>query len=104
MKMKRFILICMTLDGEASVNESLYNVGSFNAVCKKMFITKEDALNRLKEITAQDLDELREYYPEEDGYTIAIEPSQMEETELNVYYHGDVVYQTRYKIAEVYDY
>ena len=57
----------------------------------------------MNEIMMQDVDESREHYPEEDDYIVVIEPGKMEETELNVYYHGDVVYQTRYQISEVED-
>lgn len=96
MRVKRFILVYMTLDGQAGD-------GSFGEICGKTFATKVDALEKLAEITAQDMEEMKGNYPEEDGYTIVIEPGKMEETELNVYDHGDVVYQTRYKIEEVYD-
>ena len=107
--MKKFIIMSMTIDGPTADDDGVFCAGNFGLVGTLALNTRQEAeevLEQTRDTDMADFEDLYEINPDdeaesESGYTVFKEDGCNGEKELNVYYLGDIVNSTRYKIEEV---
>ena len=105
--MKGYIIICMALDSASCDDDGVFNSGGFGLVGSVVHKTKDEAKEILEQTMDTDMEDLKSTFlecEEDEGcadYVFAKEDGRSNERELNVYYKGDLINSTRYRIEEV---
>ncbi len=99
--MHGYVILSMSMDDTTCGDDGIFNACNFGLVGSVVHKTKKEAEEIREQTMDTDLEDFKELWTEEDGYTIEKEDGCCGERELNVYYEGDIINSTRYKIAEV---
>jgi len=99
--MKKFIIMSMSIDEVTADDDGVFNSCAFGLVGSRALDTKAEAEEIRDQTIEQDKEDLEYNFTEEDGYTLEVEDGSYDDKELNVYYNGDLVNSTRYRIEEV---
>lgn len=100
--MKKFIIMSMTVDGATCEDDGFVNCANFDLVGTRACDTVEEAIEVMKQTMETDLEDFKEIWPEEEGYSY--ETSQLGSEVVNyidVYYNGEVINETIYKIRGI---
>lgn len=98
--MKKFIIMSMTMDATTCDDDGLFNACSFDLVGSRACDTLEEAIEVRNQTIETDFADFQELWKEEDGYSFD-EGYLGNDKYLDVYYNGDVINETIYKIREV---
>lgn len=103
--MKKFIVLSGSVDGSACENEGFVNCANFGLVGTRAYGTLAEAAMFRDETIDADLGDFKSLWPEEDGYTMEVGSMKADDKfadkYLDVYYEGDVINETIYKIVEI---
>ena len=102
--MKKFIIMSMTMDGTTCDDDGIYSACNFELVGSRACDTLQEAIEVRDQTIETDLEDFQSLWVEEDGYSY--DTGKMGEAEdadvyIDVYYNGEIVNETIYKIREV---
>ena len=104
--MKKFIILSGSVDGATCDDDGFINCANFDLVGTRACDTLEEALEVRKQTVETDIAGFSDIWSKEDGYII--EQGEMNnyngnisDTYVDVYYEGDVINETIYKIREI---
>lgn len=102
---KGYVIMSMSVDGATCEDDGFVNCANFGMCGSLILKTKKEAIEVRKQTMDTDLEDFKELWSEEDGYTIEVGDmntnQELADTYIDVYYKGDVVNETVYKIFEV---
>ena len=102
--MKKFIIMSMTVDGATCDDDGFTNCASFDLVGTRACETLEEAVEVRNQTIETDLADFQSLWVKEDGYSyeagmMGDDPAS--DVYVDVYYKGEVINETIYKIREV---
>ena len=104
--MKGYVITFYSVDGATCENDGFINCANGGLCRPTICKTIEEAKELRKQIVEQDLADFEDSWNEENGYTKEVGDmndydGHIADTYLDVYYDGDVVNETIYRIEEV---
>ena len=102
--MKRFIIMSMTVDGATCDDDGFTNCANFDLVGTRACETLEEAIEVRDQTIETDLADFQGLWVEEEGYsydTGKLGDDPMSDVYIDVYYNGEVINETIYKIREI---
>ena len=103
---KGYVILSGSVDGATCEDDGFINCANFGLVGTRACDTLEEAIEVRKQTMETDIADFSDIWQEEDGYSI--EQGEMNknangvgDTYIDVYYEGDVINETTYKIVEV---
>jgi len=98
--MKKFIILSGSVDGQTCEDDGFVNCANFDLVGTRAFDSRKEAEEIRDQTIEQDLEDFKDFWEEEDGYEFEIGDINFDKY-LDVFYGGDVIHETIYKIREV---
>lgn len=98
--MKKFIIMSMTMDATTCDDDGIFNACTFDLVGSRACDTLEEAIAVRDETIETDLEDFQGIWVEEDGYSYDVRDLGTNRY-INVYYNGEVINKTIYKIKEI---
>lgn len=102
--MKKYIILSGTVDGPTAEDDGFLNCANFNLVGSRACDTLEEAIEVRDQTIETDLADFQGLWVEEDGYsydTGKMGDDPMSDIYTDVYYNGEVINETIYKIREI---
>ena len=102
--MKKYIILSGSVDGATCDDDGFINCASFDLVGSKACDSLEEAVEVRDQTVETDMADFKSLWTEEDGY--AVEDGSMGDDPsadkyVDVYYNGDIINETIYKIRGV---
>ena len=101
---KGYVILSGGVDGPTAEDDGFLNCANFGLASGIVHKTKEEAIEIREQIIEQDLADFESLWTEEDGYTIEVGSmgdAPMSDRYIDIYYNGDVINESTYKIMEV---
>ena len=101
---KGYVILSGSVDGATCEDDGFVNCANFALASGIVHKTKEEAIEIREQIIEQDLEDSKSNWDEEDGYSLEVGSmgeDQLADKYIDVYYKGDVVNETIYKIQEI---
>lgn len=102
--MKKYIILSGTVDGPTCEDDGFLNCANFDLVGTRACDTLQEAIEVRDQTIETDLADFQGLWVEEDGYsydTGKMGDDPMSDTYIDVYYNGEVINETIYKIREI---
>ena len=105
--MKKYIILSGSVDETTAQDDGAINAFNFGLVGTKACDTLEEAIAVRDQTIETDLEDFKDLWSEEDGYTFDIDNMSkgyadvVADKFIDVYYDGEIVNETRYKIEEI---
>ena len=98
--MKKFIIMSMSMDDTTCNDDGIFSACNFDIVGTRACDSLEEAIAVRDETIETDLADFQELWSEEDGYSFDV-GNLGNDKYLDVYYNGEVVNETIYRIRGV---
>lgn len=102
---KGYVILSGSVDGATCEDDGFINCANFALASGIVHKTKEEAIEIRDQIIEQDLEDFKSTWDEEDGYSLDVGSMNEQEPSadryIDVYYEGEVINETVYKIQEV---
>jgi hypothetical protein len=101
---KGYVILSGSVDGPTCEDDGFLNCSNFGLASGIVHKTKEEAIEIREQVIETDLEDFKTLWTEEDGYTIEVGSmgdDSLADKYIDVYYNGDVINETTYKIQEV---
>lgn len=102
---KGYVILSGSVDGATCEDDGFINCANFALASGIVHATKEEAIEIRDQIIEQDLEDFKSTWDEEDGYSFEVGSMNEQEPSadryIDVYYEGEVINETIYKIQEV---
>ena len=98
--MKGYVILSGTVDGATCEDDGFLNCFNFDVVGTRILKTKEEAEEIRDQTIETDLEDFQGLWIEEDGYSYDVGDLGNDKY-IDVYYNGEVINETIYKIREV---
>lgn len=103
---KGYVILSGSVDGATCEDDGFLNCANFNLASGIVHKTKEEAIEIRDQIIETDLEDFKTLWTEEDGYTIEVgslstQEEQLADKYVDVFYKGNIVNETVYKIQGV---
>ena len=102
--MKKYIILSGTVDGPTCEDDGFLNCANFDLVGTRACDTLQEAIEVRDQTIETDLADFQGLWVEEDGYsydTGKMGDDPMSDIYTDVYYNGEVINETIYKIREI---
>lgn len=102
--MKKYIILSGTVDGATCEDDGFLNCANFDLVGSRACDSLQEAIEVRDQTIETDLADFQGLWVEEDGYsydTGKMGDEPMSDVYIDVYYNGDVINETIYKIREI---
>ena len=102
--MKKYIILSGSVDGATCEDDGFVNCANFDLVGSRACDTLQEAIEVRDQTIEQDVEDFKGIWIEEDGYsydTGKMGNGPMSDVYIDVYYEGDVINETIYKIREI---
>lgn len=102
--MKKFIIMSMTMDATTCDDDRIFSACNFDLIGTRACDTLQEAIEVRDQTIETDLEDFQGLWVEEDGYsydTGKMGDRPEADVYIDVYYNGEVVNETIYKIREV---
>lgn len=103
--MKGYVILSGSVDGATCEDDGFVNCANFGMVGSLALKTKKEAIEVRDQTIETDVEDFKTLWTEEDGYSIEVgtmnEHEPIADKYVDVYYKGDVVNETIYKIVPV---
>lgn len=99
--MKIYVLLSGTVDGASCENEGFINCANFDVIGDRVFSSFEEAKEIRDQTIETDVEDFHGLWVEEDGYSYDTGELENGDIYIDVYYNGDIINETIYKIREV---
>lgn len=98
--MKLYVLLSMSVDGATCEDDGFINCANADVIGTRAFATLEEAKEIRDQTIETDLADFQGLWVEEDGYSY--DTGEVDgDVYIDVYYNGDVINETIYKIREL---
>ena len=102
---KGYVILSGSVDGATCADDGFINCANFALASGIVHKAKEEAIEIRDQIIEQDLEDFKSTWDEEYGYSFDVGSMNEQEPSadryIDVYYEGDVINETIYKIQEV---
>lgn len=101
---KGYVILSGSVDGPTAEDDGFLNCANFGLASGIVHATKEEAIEIREQVIETDLEDFKTLWTEEDGYEIEVGSmgkDPMSDRYIDVYYNGDVVNESTYKIQEI---
>ena len=101
---KGYVILSGSVDGAACEGDGFLNCANFGLASGVVCKAKEEAIETRERTIETDLEDFKSLWDEEDGYSIEVcsmGDDPMSDRYIDVYYDGEVINETTYKIQEV---
>ena len=102
--MKKYIILSGSVDGATCDDDGFINCASFDLVGTRACDSLEEAVEVRDQTVETDLEDFKSLWTEEDGYVVedgSMGDDPSADKYVDVYYNGDIVNETIYKIREI---
>ena len=102
--MKKYIILSGSVDGPTAEDDGFLNCANFDLVGSRACDSLQEAIEVRDQTIETDLADFQGLWVEEDGYsydTGKMGDNPMSDIYIDVYYNGDVINETIYKIREI---
>lgn len=102
--MKKYIILSMTVDGATCEDDGFTNCANFDLVGTRACETLEEAIEVRSQTIETDLADFGGLWTEEDGYSYdsgLLGDGPSSDAYVDVYYNGEVINETIYKIRRI---
>ena len=102
--MKKYVILSGTVDIPTADDDGVLNAFNFDLVGSRACDTMEEAIEVRDQTIETDLADFQGLWLEEDGYsydTGKVGDEPMSDVYIDVYYNGEVINETIYKIREI---
>jgi hypothetical protein len=101
---KGYVILSGSVDGPTAEDDGFLNCSNFGLASGIVHKTKEEAIEIREQVIETDLEDFKTLWTEEDGYELEVGSmgdDPLADKYIDVYYNGDVINETTYKIQEV---
>lgn len=101
---KGYVILSGSVDGATCEDDGFLNCSNFGLASGIVHKTKEEAIEIRKQVIETDLQDFSSLWTEEDGYSLEVGSmgkDPMSDRYIDVYYNGDVINESTYKIQEI---
>ena len=102
--MKKYIILSGSVDGPTCEDDGFINCANFDLVGSRACDSLQEAIEVRDQTIETDLADFQGLWVEEDGYsydTDKMGDDPMSDVYIDVYYNGDIINETIYKIREI---
>ena len=103
--MKGYVILSGSVDGATCEDDGFVNCANFGMVGSLALKTKKEAIEVRDQTIETDVEDFKSIWDEEDGYSIEVGSMNVQnefaDKYVDVYYNGDIINETIYKIVPV---